>query len=211
MFSTPVNDSIIQLKMPSELPLIVLSDCYHFPATFLPLFIFEERYRSMLSHALKSDRMFGVGIRSHADTDRILPVTTVGLISACVTQPDGTSHLILQGLRRARITGFNQDKPFRIACIEPMKCEPADPLELALLRDKAVAAIPPCPSGAEPAMRQLKDQLIAQGDPETLCDILTYHFVRSSESLRDSLQETCLIRRYNLLLDALTEHGTKTL
>ena len=36
------------------------------PGCFLPLFIFEERYRLMLKHALNTDRMFCVGIRSRS-------------------------------------------------------------------------------------------------------------------------------------------------
>ncbi|MBL9115897.1 MAG: LON peptidase substrate-binding domain-containing protein [Verrucomicrobiaceae bacterium] len=191
------------LKLPDELPLIVLSDCFHFPQCVLPLYIFEERYRAMLAHALRTHRMFGVGVRVRRNSDDILPVTTVGLISACVTQNDGTSHLLLHGLKRARITGFSQDGPFKIAQIEKMECPQASSERIKTLRSQVMASLPVCQLGAEQAMRQLCDKLLSTDCPEALCDILTYHFVNSPRTLAKSLTEPCLEKRYQILLNEL--------
>ncbi len=111
-----------EIPLPSTLPVMVLSDCTLFPHCLLPLCIFEPRYREMLAHALETDRMFCIGtIQRDADDrddDAIRSVSTAALIRACVSQPDGTSNLILQGVRRIRIGGWHQHDPFRIAEIE---------------------------------------------------------------------------------------------
>jgi len=73
----------------------------------------------MLAHALETDRMFCIGtIQRDADDrddDAIRSVSTAALIRACVAQPDGTSNLILQGVRRIRLGEWQQREPFRIA------------------------------------------------------------------------------------------------
>ncbi len=184
---------------------MVLTDCFLFPGCFLPLFIFEERYCQMLKHALATDRMFCVGTRIPCadDGSGVMMVSTAGLIRSCVTQPDGTSHLMLMGMQRIRLTGWSQEKPFRIATVEPMLTKEADEAEVAKLRDEALQNIPPCPHEAAKAMESLSEQLRLCGDPELICDILIYHFVRRSTALRTALSECCLIRRYHLLIEEL--------
>lgn len=46
-------------------------------------------------------------------TGDFFPIAGVGLIRACVGRGDGTSNLILQGLRRVRFTGFLRVRRFR--------------------------------------------------------------------------------------------------
>ena len=192
-------------SIPSEMPVMVLTDCFLFPGCFLPLFIFEERYCLMLKHALATNRMFCVGTRlPHPchDSD-VMTVSTAGLIRSCVTQADGTSHLMLMGLQRIKLTGWVQEKPFRIAKVEPLTTHEACVDEVNRLRDAALQMIPPCPSEAAKAMASLREQLRLCGDPELICDILIYHFVRRSPALRAALHECCLIKRYQLLIDEL--------
>jgi len=43
-----------------ELPLFPLPEVVLFPQEYLPLHIFESRYRAMLQSVLKSDSRFGV-------------------------------------------------------------------------------------------------------------------------------------------------------
>ncbi len=57
------------MNLPSVVPVMLLQRCNVFPHEFLPLNIFEQRYRTMLSHALEHDRMICVGKLDHADDD----------------------------------------------------------------------------------------------------------------------------------------------
>ena len=89
--------------LPGSLPVMVLGGATLFPRGYMPLFIFEPRYRAMLDHALERDRMFCIGharpgIDVEHSTDPVYPVTTMGLVRACVTHPDGTSQLMLLGV-----------------------------------------------------------------------------------------------------------------
>ena len=98
-----------------------------FPQAFLPLYIFEPRYRQMLADALHSDRMFSVAMQKPG-SKREIPslVAGLGLIRVSVGHRDGTSHLILQGLARVELEEAVRDKPYRIQRIRPLKTPPCD-------------------------------------------------------------------------------------
>lgn len=181
---------------------MVLPECFLFPGCLLPLFIFEDRYRAMLKHALAANRMFCIGVQSEAD-GRILPWSTAGLVRVCVTSDDGTSQLVLAGLRRIRLTGWVQEKPFRIARIEPVPTISADTPRVAGLREEAIARLPR--PGAEDcaSIRHLRDALHSLPDPELACDLMAYHFIRRPEVLARMLAESSLEARYSTLLEHL--------
>src|ERR1043166_4579809 len=131
------------IQFPDEVPVMPLPGALLFPHALLPLHIFEPRYRAMLEHALREQRMFSVALiraqRSQwKSTDDFFHVAGVGLIRACVGRNDGTSNLILQGLRRVRFTGFQQSAPFPIARIEPLESDATASVETDALGAKVL-------------------------------------------------------------------------
>jgi ATP-dependent Lon protease len=98
-----------------------------FPQAFLPLFIFEPRYRQMLADALHSDRMFSVAMQKPGSTrETPSPVAGLGLIRVSVGHRNGTSHLVLQGLARVELAETVRYKPYRIQRIRPLRTPPCD-------------------------------------------------------------------------------------
>ncbi|WP_395750038.1 LON peptidase substrate-binding domain-containing protein [Prosthecobacter sp.] len=187
--------------LPHSLPVIVLDDCYHFPGCHLPLFIFEDRYRRMLDHALHTDRMFCVGV-SNGDDD-VLPVTTAGLVRASIKNPDGTSQVMLYGVCRVRITGWAQLKPFRIALVEPVLTQHAPLSVLRVLKSRALALLPAPTDDSCSSMLQMRQELEEMDEAEAVCDIIAFHFVRKKAALRMLLEECCPKRRYEKLISEL--------
>jgi ATP-dependent Lon protease len=115
------------MKLPAEVPVMTLPNATLFPQAFLPLYIFEPRYRQMLADALHSDRMFSVAMQK-PDSRRETPslVAGLGLIRVSVDHRNGTSHLILQGLARVELEEAVRYKPYRIQRIRPLKTPPCD-------------------------------------------------------------------------------------
>ncbi len=187
--------------LPDRLPVMVLTDCHLFPGCLLPLYIFEERYRQMLQHALGSNRMFCIGSREGTDESvPVQPYTTAGLVRACVKQKDGTSHLLLLGLRRIRLTGWAQEKPFRIATVEAVETTEKDPAEATKLKQQVLELFA---NACIQEAKQLRTALEDTEDPELVCDVLSYHFTRCPKLQQKLLAESSLIRRYQMLLEAL--------
>lgn len=115
------------MKMPREMPVMTLPNATLFPQAFLPLYIFESRYRQMLGDALRSHRMFAVAMQKPGNArETPLPVAGVGLIRVSVAHRDGTSHLILQGLTRVEVEQAVRYKPYRVHRVRPLKTPPCN-------------------------------------------------------------------------------------
>src|SRR6476660_9208478 len=131
------------ITLPDRVPVMPLPGALLFPNALLPLHIFEPRYQEMLELALREHRMFSVALINPQrtqwnSTDDFFHVAGVGLIRACVGRGDGTSNLILQGLRRVRFSAFDQSFPFPIAHIEPLESKTSSSVETDALGAKVL-------------------------------------------------------------------------
>ena len=111
-----------------------------FPDVFLPLHIFEPRYRQMVADALSGDRIIGMtllqaGVR-HRRTRagrRSTRWAARELITHVERLADGRFNLILRGVEKFRIVGEEEPAPgqlYRTAVISPLD-EDVDDLERA--------------------------------------------------------------------------------
>jgi len=115
------------MKLPSDVPVMILPNATLFPQYLLPLYIFEPRYRRMLAEALEYNRMFAVAMQKPGNSrETPLPVAGLGLIRVSVNHPDGTSHLVLQGIARVQLMETVYYKPYRIQRIRPLETPPCD-------------------------------------------------------------------------------------
>ena len=92
---------------------MVLPNVILFPQAFLPLYVFEPRYRSMLERALETHRFFCVAMQRPGRRGSPTPVAGLGLIRAARRHSDGTSHLVLQGLARVSLGEAVRYRPYR--------------------------------------------------------------------------------------------------
>src|SRR5207302_10019629 len=129
--------------LPGQAAVMPLPGAVLFPHALLPLYIFEPRYREMLTHALARERMFCVALLRPESTqwkndDDFFEIATIGLIRACVGRGDGTSNLILQGLQRVRFADFVQLHPFPIAELETLRSDNETTVETDALGAKVL-------------------------------------------------------------------------
>lgn len=113
--------------MPREIPVMTLPNATLFPQALLPIYIFEPRYRKMLADVLSGERMFAIAmLKPGATRETPLPIAGLGLVRVSVRHPDGTSHLILQGLARVELEETVRYKPYRMQRIRPLETPPCD-------------------------------------------------------------------------------------
>ena len=97
------------IAIPSVIQLFPLPNVVFFPRTYLPLHIFEPRYRHMVRDAAASHRMIGmVLLKEGWESDYegrppIFPVGAVGRMVAVQNLSEGRFNVLLQGLRRFEI------------------------------------------------------------------------------------------------------------
>jgi Lon protease-like protein len=115
--------------LPSLLPIFPLPNVVLFPNVFLPLHIFEPRYRQMVSDALAGDRLIGMVLLQpgyEPDYERspgVYDVGCAGLITHVERLNDGRFNLVLRGFERFRIVGEENPSStvlYRRALIAPM-------------------------------------------------------------------------------------------
>jgi hypothetical protein len=103
-----MSDTHDPSAFPTSFPIFPLPNVVLFPGTYLPLHIFEPRYRQMTEAAIDGDQVIGmVLIRPDEDPmQRRAPIFDVGCAGRIVESerfPDGRFNLLLHGARRFRI------------------------------------------------------------------------------------------------------------
>src|SRR3954468_17761734 len=113
--------------MSDLLPLFPLPNVVLFPNVFLPLHIFEPRYREMMADALASDRMIGMVLLRpgwELDYEGRPPIYSVGcsgVLTHSEQLPDGRYNLVLRGIERFRIVEEDHTLSYRRAVVEPLR------------------------------------------------------------------------------------------
>lgn len=189
---------------------MVLRGATHFPRTLMPLYIFEPRYQLMLRRALEGERMFGVACAGAAgelefDAETVRPIFTAGLIRACVTHGDGTSHLMLLGLGRVRIVGWEQILPYRVARIAALSAVSIDEGgEEQLSRELVALCLRSLKKTSDEETPQpIKKILEWIRDPEEVADIVGHNFVIDPAKRQELLEIVLVKERLRFLIHYL--------
>ena len=126
--------------MSDLLPLFPLPNVVLFPTVFLPLHVFEPRYRELVTDALASDRLIGMVLlrpgweRDYEGRPPVYPVGCSGVITHVERLADGRFNIVLRGVERFRIVREDQARPYRRAAIEPQPERPPTENDRAVLR-----------------------------------------------------------------------------
>lgn len=198
------------LLLPDRVPVMPLPNALLFPHALLPLHIFEPRYQRMLSEALSQHRMFCVALlkQDHVDwrsTDDFFHVAGVGLIRACVERGDGTSNLILQGLRRVRLYRFERSAPFPTAQIEALESEGSESVETDALSAKVIELYSQLKENGRRLPPKVDRYLLEPGNTEILADLMAATFISNPFRRQQILEELVVNQRLRLLIKYLRE------
>ena len=110
--------------LPPTIPLFPLPNAVLFPNVFLPLHIFEPRYREMVAEALEGDRIIGMvllrpGWEANYDgRPAIYPIGCAGLITFAEQLKDGRYNIVLRGLEKFRVLDEDDSRNYRIATVD---------------------------------------------------------------------------------------------
>ncbi len=211
------------MKLPREAAVMTLPNATLFPQALLPLYVFETRYRRMLADALAADRVFCVAMqRPNCTREAPEAVAGLGLIRVSVRRPDGTSHLILQGVARVELEETVRYRPYRVHRIRPLSPRPCNDVTVDALvcrvRELMAERIElglPCPfpmvspcqnvpaSKAAPMAFAAREILKYVGDlknPEHVADLVSCAVLRQAEERQTILATVDLETRLRYLI-----------
>src|SRR5688572_30118346 len=141
--------------LPPTIPIFPLPNVVLFPNVFLPLHIFEPRYRRMVDDALNGDRIIGMVLlragweRDYDGRPPVYHVGCAGVITHAERLADGRFNIVLRGMEKFRITGEDTSTSYRLAHVEPVPEPSADSVreEMRVERRRLEALLVPQPEG----------------------------------------------------------------
>jgi Lon protease-like protein len=141
--------------LPPTIPIFPLPNVVLFPTVFLPLHIFEPRYRQMVDDALKGDRIIGMVLlrpgweANYEGRPLVYPIGCAGVITHAERLPDGRFNIVLRGMEKFRIAAEESGRQYRIAHVEIVDEPPAASCrtEMRSERRRLEALLVPQPEG----------------------------------------------------------------
>lgn len=192
-------------------PVMTLGNCVFLPQQLMPLRIFEPRYRKMLKETLAGSRMFAI---SQLDEESLspdndeppCPFTCVGRIVGHVELEDGTSHIILEGLRRAKVIKVKRKSPYPQLEIAPVVDEVSVDLvsstrDIARVLALAENIVADLGDDAAPMMQRLRG---LANQPGALADAAAGHLISDSSVRRELLECLSQDQRIKAVADELS-------
>ena len=114
------------LVVPDTLPLLPIRDIVIFPFMIVPLFVGREKSINAVDAALTKDRLIFMTTQKDISDEEPPPkglyqTGTVGIVMRMLKLPDGRVKILVQGLTRAIVKEYVQEKPAYIVSIEKVK------------------------------------------------------------------------------------------
>ncbi|MBF0557210.1 MAG: endopeptidase La [Nitrospirae bacterium] len=133
-----------EVEIPDTLPVLPVRDIVIFPYMILPLFVGRDISIKAIDHALNTNRM--VLLLAQRDlnvenptTDDLYLMGTVCMIMRMLKLPDGRVKVLVQGLSKARVSGFIQQDPFFVAGI--LKVTEEKPAEATIENEALIRSV----------------------------------------------------------------------
>lgn len=133
---------------PILVPMFPLPNLFLFPGTFMPLHIFEPRYRQMVEDSLDGPGRIVIASVLEEAKDRldsappVHPIAGLGEIARHERLEDGRFMIWLAGLTRVRIVGEQcSDRLYRKVLAQPLFEEPVPTCDEPHLRERVVDAV----------------------------------------------------------------------
>ena len=196
--------------LPPTIPIFPLPNVVLFPNVFLPLHIFEPRYRQMVQDALKGDRIIGMVLLrpgwegNYEGWPAVYPIGCAGVITHAERLADGRFNIVLRGMEKFRVITEDHSRPYRLAQVDSISEAPADSAgaEMRGARRRLEALLVPQPerpsTGAgRPELVEARDRKVPSSMPDedlvnALAQYLEFEPVEKQALLeRDGLLDRC--------------------
>jgi Lon protease-like protein len=184
--------------LPPTIPIFPLPNVVLFPSVFLPLHIFEPRYRQMVEDALNGDRIIGMVLLragwegNYEGRPAVYPLGCAGVVTHAERLPDGRFNIVLRGMEKFRITHEEDDRLYRVAHVDAVPERPADRVREQMRdeRRRLETLLVPQPEG--PAERKVPTSMPDEDLVNALAQYLEFEPVEKQALLeRDGILERC--------------------
>lgn len=212
LMSSEDEERMYKEETPDELPLLPVRNTVLFPGVVIPITVGRDKSTKLIKDANDGDKMIGViAQRDQAQEDpapeHLYEVGTIAKIFKMLKMPDGSSTVIIQGMRRVKIQEITQVDPYFKAKVESFTQEGAKPTEkrfgaiVGSIKDLALQIIqesPHIPSEASIAIKNIES-------PVFLINFISANMQSPVKDKQNLLEISDLEERANKLLGHLTK------
>jgi Lon protease-like protein len=172
--------------LPPTIPIFPLDKVVLFPNVFLPLHIFEPRYRTMIGECLERESEFGIVWQTE---DELKPVGCACIVTEVLERmDDGRMNIVTRGTRPFRIVAEQDDLPYPAGTVEFLEDADEEPdIDVAASARDAYADL----------VEQATDQKLA---PEELAEMDSYAMAATVDFGLDAKQGLLDLRSENARL-----------
>ncbi|MFT4115153.1 endopeptidase La [Bradyrhizobium sp.] len=198
-------------KIPEDALIIIpVREMVLFPGAIAPIAIARPKSVAAAQQALREQRPIGILLQRNPETDEPGPddlyrIATVANIVRYITAPDGTHHIVCQGVQRARVLDFLPGTPFPAARVqqipEPTTSSPEIEARALNLQRQAIEAIELLPQ-APPELVTMFQNTTAPG---ALADLATSFMDIKPQDKQEVLETVDLALRVEKVSKHLAE------
>ncbi len=199
---------------PEVLSLLALRDTVLFPQAVLPLAVARKPSVQLVDEAIRGSHLIGAVTQrdpqmEEPGADDLYGVGTTAMIHKVLRYPDGTIHLIVQGLARFRIVEVTQRTPFLKARVEILEeVVPKGDLETEALARSAQSLFQKIVELSPTLSDELAAMVMGVQDPGRIADFIATTFPSLSTPLKQDLLERLNVKaRLETLTGALAKEA----
>jgi ATP-dependent Lon protease len=210
----------VEEPVENVMPILPLKETVVFPDSMIPLAIGQERSIRLVDEAVGNDRPIALvtsreGNDEAQSADDLYSVGTAAVIHKMIRVPDGTLRILIQGLRRVRLTRIVQDDPYLVGEFEELPDVITREKEIAALArnvealfSRIIALVPYLPDELQLAATNAED-------PSALANLIATTMRLKASEKQELLEEADVearLRQLTVILNReleLLELGTK--
>lgn len=111
---------------PEELPILPLRNTVLFPGVFLPITVGRKKSLTLVNEVSKGDRLIGTLTQKNdnvndPDGNELYKIGTIAKIIKVLKMPDGSTSVMIQGLKRFEIVEYTSSEPYLKAKVKLCK------------------------------------------------------------------------------------------
>ncbi len=185
-------------------PVLPLRDIVVFPHMIVPLFVGREKSIKALEEVMKDDKQILLVAQKNASQDDpgkndIYRVGTVSSVLQLLKLPDGTVKVLVEGVARAEVTGFEDNPNFFLVRAEPVGDDASEPRELEAVARAVVGQFEQYVKLNKKVPPEVMVSLSQTEDPAKLADTIAAHLALKISDKQELLETRSLAERLEKL------------